>query len=332
MARQPVGVIDRLVNEYGRNGRWTELAAALDQMDRRALSAADQAAWYHARGIAEYRRQQRERAREIFEEGLGQYPDSGWLNFGLGQEYEHLGRIDDMAACFQRVRLADVGRAAILAIARYYYLWDHFALGQQAIQPIFDAYYQLKIVDDTFLYLRGLPMFSESFGYRAAFAYLSGEVEAAQSELARARTELHDYNFAGHQLELDATISRDWKPVVRHLEALLHSLGDRYPTGSLRMKRAVLLSRRAGTLPNAIAELDAVELSTNDHAWLNDIRMLARAEACHRLGEIDGERAALATFWPKQQLLFEPNHAFSFGFIDYQERLKSEYRARHRPN
>ena len=99
-------------------------------MDRRHLAAGEQEMWYRARGIVEFRTNQRDRAREIFEEGVRQFPASGWLNYGLGQEYEALGRIDEMAACFRHVRLEQVGSPTVLAIARYYYLWNRFELGQ----------------------------------------------------------------------------------------------------------------------------------------------------------------------------------------------------------
>lgn len=325
MSRPASGPIDQLVNQYGPRGRWNELGAVLDQLNRASLSAAELERWYHARGIVEYRTDQRARASEIFQEGLQHFPNSGWLNYGLGQEFEFQGRPDDMAACFQRVRLTDVGSAAILAIARYHYLWDQLALGQEATQPIFDAYYQLKIVDDMFLHIRGLPMFSVAFGHRATFAHLSGQIDAARSELARARSELLEYDFQGHQLDLEATATGDWQPVMDKLDATIKSLDARL-TGSLRMKRAVLLSRRAATVAAAVAELDGCELSANDHAWLADVRTLARAEACYRLGDAHGEQAALSLFWPKQGMLFEPNHAFNFGFIGYQERLKPDYR------
>jgi hypothetical protein len=41
----------------------------------------------------------------------------------------------------------------------------------------------------------------------------------------------------------------------------------------------------------------------------------------------DREQAALSEFLPRQALLFEPNHAFTFGFIDYQETLKPRYQS-----
>jgi len=111
--------IEGLVDEYGPKGQWRELGAVLDRMDRRRLGSGEQEMWYRARGIVEFRTNQRARAREIFEEGVRSFPTSAWLNYGLGQEYEAQGRIDEMAACFRHVRLEQVGSPTVLAMARY---------------------------------------------------------------------------------------------------------------------------------------------------------------------------------------------------------------------
>jgi len=74
-----------------------------------------------------------------------------------------------------------------------------------------------------------------------------------------------------------------------------------------------------------------VRLTPADHPWLADIRTLARAELFRRFQLPDREQAALAEFWPRQALLFEPNHVFNFGLIDYQETLKPRYQSDRRP-
>ena len=77
----------------------------------------------------------------------------------------------------------------------------------------------------------------------------------------------------------------------------------------------------------SLAVLDAVRLTPADHPWLADIRTLAKAELYHRFDMPDREQSALSEFWPRQPLLFEPNHAFTFGLIDYQETLKPRYQS-----
>jgi hypothetical protein len=338
------------VDEYGPKGQWRELGAVLDRMDHHRLPASEQEMWYRARGIVEFRTNQRARAREIFEEGVRQFPASGWLNYGLGQEYEAQGRIDEMAAYFWHVRLEQVGSPTVLAMARYYYLWNRGEQGQVVMQAIFDRYYDLKIADDMFLYMRGLPMFDEAFGYRATFARLAGKLDQARWELARAKSELSDLDVGGYELSLEATATGNWAPVLVDLERVLKSVDAQTPTGQLRMKRAILRCRAVspplaaeaprnfppplageGRVGASLAELDAVRLTPADHPWLADIRTLAKAELYHRFEMPDREQEALVEFWPRQPMLFEPNHAFHFGFIDYQETLKPHYQS-HRNN
>ena len=49
-----------------------------------------------------------------------------------------------------------------LVTARYAYLWGRPDKGAEYLQPIVDAYFDLGIVDDNFLYMRGMPFFSET--------------------------------------------------------------------------------------------------------------------------------------------------------------------------
>ena len=84
--------IESLVDQYGPKAQWKELGAVLDGMDRRHLAAGEQEMWYRARGIVEFGTNQRDRAREIFEEGVRQFPASGWLNYGLASSRSEVRR------------------------------------------------------------------------------------------------------------------------------------------------------------------------------------------------------------------------------------------------
>ncbi len=68
--------------------------------------------------------------------------------------------------------------------------------------------------------------------------------------------------------------------------------------------------------------LDTVRLSKNDFPWLEDMRVLAKAEAAHRFEDTEAENKWLGIFLSKQAMLFEPDHAVSFGLLKYQELLK----------
>jgi hypothetical protein len=77
----------------------------------------------------------------------------------------------------------------------------------------------------------------------------------------------------------------------------------------------------------AAMELDNVRLVDNDFPWLADVLLLAKAAAARRSGS-EEERDHVSAFLAKQPLLFEPDHAFNFRLLEYQEILKTEYRAR----
>ena len=65
------------------------------------------------------------------------------------------------------------------------------------------------MADDTFLYISGLPMFDETFGYRATSARLTGTLEQARSELARARKGLSEASFEHEALALEGDGDRE---------------------------------------------------------------------------------------------------------------------------
>ena len=317
--------VDALAQRYGPGGDFDTLRAELDALPLDGLSEEELEAWFHLRGIVEFRTGRRDEARTVLEEGVRRFPASSGLQFSLGQEYEHVGRLDDAWACWRKVRLADVGGRTMLAIARYAYLWNRIEEGEQAIQPIFDAYYELGVVDDNFLYLRGLPFFGEAFGYRATFAVLGGRPERAAEELRRAKGELLEYDFGRLELDLEATISGDWSAVIAYLDG-----GPEPAFAYAPMRRAVLASRCSSALAEAFDLLDGVSVVPDrDFPWLEDIRLLAKAEAARRFGDGRLEAELLEEFFPRQRLLFEPDHAFRFGFIAYQELLKPRYRAGH---
>ena len=191
------------------------------------------------------------------------------------------------------------------------------------MQAIFDAYYSLRIADDHFLYTRGLPFFDEALGYRAVFAALAGAPAQATEELDRAERELTEYDFTTVRTELEAFLTGDWEPVLEGLAKFKLNKPAKDGGGFFVMQKAVHLSRRADDLKSAFALLDGVRLTAADFPWLEDIRLLAQSEAAHRFGSKNEERTHGNAFLERQPLLFEPNHVFRFGFLEYQETLKA---------
>jgi len=212
-------------------------------------------------------------------------------------------------------------------VARYLYLWDRFAQSRQALKPIFDAYDKLRIVDDTFLYLRGLPSYGVTYGAYATCAILERRPDLARTAIDHARKHLHDYGFDRVREELEANLSGDWSAVMEADRPWLEDPMRAHMTGMPVTRRAAAEARAAPDLARALRAIDAVTIGPKDHQWLKDVLLLLRAAALHRFGDLAGEEPLVADFMGHQPLLFEPEHAFWFGFIEYQEVLKPRYRA-----
>lgn len=212
-----------------------------------------------------------------------------------------------------------------LAQARYAYLWSRYEDGRLFIRPFFDAYKQVKILDDHFLYVRGLPFFGRSWAYLAAFAILSGESEELESVTKFVVKNCQDYDFDYLQAELKAYREDNPQHLLEALEKQLSSMPEgNFPTGYTRMNIAVVKARAATTVEAARDVLASVELSEQDFPWLEDIRTLALAEAAHRLGDSVLENERVEAFLVRQPMLFEPDIALNFHLLRYQETLKSK--------
>jgi hypothetical protein len=98
-----------------------------------------------------------------------------------------------------------------------------------------------------------------------------------------------------------------------------------FPNGYSFMKRAVIKGRNAASQKDAEDMLDNVELKENDFPWLGDIRILAKAEIAHRFSKPDLEEKRVEEFMARQAMLFEPDIAFNFYLLRYQEQLKPRY-------
>ena len=85
-----------------------------------------------------------------------------------GRFLEAEGRFDEALPHFRSVRLGDGGGSALMTAARYCYLWDALDDAVALLAQIFEAYFELRIADDHFLYTRRLPFFADAFGAQAA--------------------------------------------------------------------------------------------------------------------------------------------------------------------
>jgi tetratricopeptide (TPR) repeat protein len=326
-ATPPANRVEDLANQLMRKGRTKELEGQLRALDFPALSRPEQESWWHLFGIVAFSEGRDAEAFERFKEAHARYPKSAPIRFSLGQQYLRARDVNRAFELFRACRFPDISREFALTQARYAYLWDRYDDGFQFLRPFYDAYRELKILDDHFLYVRGLPFFGQWWSYFAALSILSG----VTTELDRV-TQFAIKNFHGfdlHALHIELRAYRQDLPelMVPLMEKrLAETAGGGAPTGYTRMNLAVAKSRMAHTIGAAEGIVDAVQLTEQDFPWLEDIRTLAKAEAARRFHRSDLEAARISAFRARQPLLFEPDIALNFHLLRYQEYVKPLYR------
>ncbi len=319
----PANRVEELANALQQDGRIGELERELESLDFSTLSPAEQESWRCLYGIVAFQEGRDAEALQRFQEAYEQFPGSASVRFSLGQQYIRTREIEKGFELFRNCRFPEVSAEYALAEARYAYLWNRYADGLSFLRPLFEAYKQVKILDDHFLYVRGLPFFGRWWSHLAALSILSGELAELESVTRFVVQHCHDYDFDYLQTELRAY--RDDRPelLLVALERRLESnTAGAFPTGYLRMNIAVIHSRAAAAIEEAREVLNVVTLSGQDFPWLEDIRTLALAEAAHRFGDAEFEQQHVETFLARQPLLFEPDIALNFHLLRYQERLK----------
>lgn len=315
--------VNELANRLQREGRSGELEAELNAFDRNALSAVELESWWHLYGIAAFQTGNDAEALARFKEGHRLFPRSASMAFSLGQQYIRGGEVDLGFRLFALSAFPHVSREFVLAQARYAYLWNRYDEGRTYLAPFFDAYKRLRILDDHFLYVRGLPFFGRSWSYLAAFSILSGDTTGLTAMTDEVSKHCHDHDFEALKLEQIAYLDDRPEVEIPALEARLAATPSHgLPTGYTRLRLAIARSRASPTESDASRLVRSETLSANDFAWLEDIRTLALAEIAHRFGHATEEQRLIDAFLVKQPMLFEPDIALNFHLLRYQERLK----------
>ena len=324
-----VNRVDELANTLQREGRIHELERELKELDRSSISPSEQESWWHLYGIVAFQEGRDADALDRFKEANEKFPDSAQIRFSLGQQYIRANAVEKGFELFRTCKFPEIPREYTLAQARYAYLFNRYIDGLLFIRPFFDAYKKLRILDDHFLYVRGLPFFGRWWAYLAAFTILSEDLNELESITKYVVENCHDYDFEYLQAELRAY--RDDKPeyLLEELEKRLANMPEgNFPTGYTRMCIAAVKARAATTVEAAKEILAGVILSERDFPWLEDIRTLALAEAAHRLGAPALENEQTEKFLARQPMLFEPDIALNFHLLRYQERLKPKISAK----
>jgi len=315
--------VDELANRLQREGKIADLETELKRIDNPSLTRAERESWWHLHGIVSFNAGRDDEALSRFKEGYERFQDSANLAFSLGQQYIRAGDIESGFRLFKKSSFPRSSREFVLAQTRYAYLWNRYDEGRGFLRPFFDAYKKLKILDDHFLYVRGLPFFGRWWSYLMALSVLSGDYREVEEATEYAAQNFSDYDFEYLKEELAA--HRDDQPdslLIPLEKRLAETPAGNFPTGYGRMRIAVLKARSALTMQAAEQLLDLVTLIDRDFPWLQDIRTLAKAEAARRFNCPEVEQEYVSAFLVRQPLLFEPDIALDFYLLRYQEFLK----------
>jgi tetratricopeptide (TPR) repeat protein len=322
--------VDQVAKKFGRTGDVETLERELRRMKPADLAAKERESWYFMWGIAAFRAGDYGEALRRFETGLAAVPTSGQIAFSLGQEYERTGDVDRAFALFDRFLFPAVSAAYALAAARYAYLWNEFTRGTAYVLPIFDAYFALGIADDHFLYVRGLPFYSQTWGYLAAFSEVRGDFGELAQITAKSKASLSDYEFSHLEDFLAAVEEGNFGRLfesIRSRNAEARRAGR--PNGYLEMQAAALQALEIEATGDP-APLTSVVLGESDFRWLDDIRTACLAALAARRGDSAELEQHTNHFMARQPMLFEPDLAFTFRILAFQETIKARYRATRR--
>ena len=319
-------LVSDLANKLANEGRASEIERELEKLDPAKLTDAEREEWWHIYGITAFEGGRGDIALERFKRGYDQFPGSPMIRFALGQQYIRAKEPEKGFALFRETPFPGIPKRHALVEARYAYLYSRYEDARIFIRPFFAVYKKLKILDDNFLYMRGLPFFGSYWNHLAAFSVLSGDWAELDEVTAYVSKNCSDYDFDRLRIERDAYCDGDATRLLPALRKRTEEIKEvpAFPTGFTRMMIAVIEARQAPTMAGAKGIIENVTLARNDFPWLQDVQTLAVADAAHRLGDREAERKGVATFLKRQPLLFEPDIALEFWLLGAQERLKAD--------
>ncbi len=299
---------------------------AFEALDIKKLNDEDLNRYHHLYGICAFRCSDHEVAKERFKKGLQDCPDSAAITFSLAQEYIFLNQPDKAFPLFDKCVYPNVPSSFILTMSRYAYLHGEHDRGIDYLIPIFNHYDELKILDDTFVKMRELPFFEETWGHLAAHCTLyegSSYIDLLYDMTEHTMEVCHDYDFDLLKLEMMAAVTKNYDELIEPIKQIRDSRkNDGLSTGYEDLKIAIFESFKLKSFDEACERIGRVTLTDNGFPWLKDIRTLAFAEAAYRFDNEDECIWQTRAFLVQQSMLFEPNIALDFGLLGYQEKIK----------
>lgn len=202
--------IEALANRLAREGKAANIEGELEVLDVAELSLPELESWYHLRGIVAFRRGDRQLAKARFAEAHSKFRNSAMIAFSLGQEYEYIGDTARMFGLFDRYRFPALPASHALAESRYAYLWGDIDRAVSYVEPVLEMHFKLGIADDTFLYIRGMPFFGQTWAYLAAFYELRRDLSALETITERAASGLKDYDVSTQRRFLESLRTGDF--------------------------------------------------------------------------------------------------------------------------
>lgn len=321
--------IDELANDLSRKGKIDQLEKQLLKYKPNKLNTKEKESWYHLYGIIPFRNGNRKLAFERFKVGVFECPDSSYLQFSLGQEYEYLKNKEEMINCFNNTKFPNIPSSYILAESRYSYLWDLYDYGIKYINQLIPFYLQLKILDSNFLYMRGMPFFQQTWDYIVAFSKLMGDYSISDKILSEIKANCSDIDFDYLEMTYFCEKTGNYEEILKTLHNRLSEKQNlNLPNGYQKLQLSILESRNISIYEDAIKHIENVSFAENDFKWLSDIKTLAMCEISNRFNKKSEEEKYQTLFLNKQALLFEPDNALNFFLLDYQEKMKLLYRNR----
>jgi tetratricopeptide (TPR) repeat protein len=327
MRNSPENRIDDLMNRLVKENKLDEAESELAKFNPDNLNKEEKETWFHSYAIEAFRKGDRNEAFLRFQKGIEICPDSPLIAFGLGQEYEFRGDVDRMLECFDKSIFPKIPSSWSMCQASYCYLWNRYDKGIEYIEPFIPVYLSIKVLDDHFLYQRGLHFFGQFWDCLAAFHILKGDLRVMDDLTAQFRKTCTDFDFNLLFMHLDCLKTGDFSSYTIRLKDDIRDFKKwNSPPGVHELELAIIEARMSDNFTIAENILRSVTFQPNDYPWLEDMRILALCELMSRKGDSDTEKRLIRKFLSAQRMLFQPYMALSFNLLDYQEKLKEIYR------